>query len=438
LAVCGGARHAEGLGNVVERQLGKDVQLDDLRRGRVFGGQFGQRSVQFHQAILGLVDGGRWITEFHPLAVAAALFPALSPGVFDQDASHRLGRRRVEMTATVPLRFVVRPDQPQVGIRDLNGAMPTELVEVIDRLMAKKPDERFATAREVCDVLAAQLAILQRPTNPGTPLANPVAPPTSAEHSSPERPPSRSRRVLPRDTGGLDRTIRLWNCRTFECERIFEQRRANEGLAFSPDGRWLAAAGRDGTVSVHDVATGAEVVTSPRLADCLIGVAFSPDQRLLLTSASDTFVRLHDVETARETQRLIGHSRSGNQVAFHPSGRSAISTSHDGTARQWNLQTGQTHRLLSVRGRLFHGVRFSPDLRCAALGGTNGSLVIWDLAAEPPTARLLALFPSARADQWLHCAAFSPDGRQLATANPDGTIYLLKLNPPAAARDAGE
>jgi WD40 repeat protein len=64
--------------------------------------------------------------------------------------------------------------------------------------------------------------------------------------------------------------------------------------------------------------------------------------------------------------------------------------------------------------------------------------VIWDLAAEPPTARLLALFPSARADQWLHCGAFSPDGRLLATANPDGTIYLLQLNPPAAARDAGE
>jgi serine/threonine protein kinase len=49
-------------------------------------------------------------------------------------------------------------------IREVNPEIPEWLVAIIDRLLAKKPEERFQTAAEVADLLAHHLAELQHPS----------------------------------------------------------------------------------------------------------------------------------------------------------------------------------------------------------------------------------------------------------------------------------
>jgi hypothetical protein len=41
------------------------------------------------------------------------------------------------------------------------------------------------------------------------------------------------------------------------------------------------------------------------------------------------------------------------------------------------------------------------------------------------TSKVFALFPPGSG--WVHGIAFTPEGRYLATANPDGTAYVLRL-----------
>ena len=56
-------------------------------------------------------------------------------------------------------------DNPR-PIREVNPEIPEWLVAIIDRLLAKKPEERFQTATEVADLLGQRLAELQHPSLP--------------------------------------------------------------------------------------------------------------------------------------------------------------------------------------------------------------------------------------------------------------------------------
>ncbi|HZL88827.1 MAG TPA: serine/threonine-protein kinase [Pirellulaceae bacterium] len=64
-------------------------------------------------------------------------------------------------TTMAVLRRVV--DEPPRSIRDLNSDIPDWLIEIIDRLLAKQPADRFQTASQVADLLGQHLAQVQQP-----------------------------------------------------------------------------------------------------------------------------------------------------------------------------------------------------------------------------------------------------------------------------------
>lgn len=148
-------------------------------------------------------------------------------------------------------------------------------------------------------------------------------------------------------------------------------------------------------------------------------VAFSPDGKLAAIASADKTVRIFDIVADRDLRRCIGHTASVWAVAFSPDGSQVLSGGRDGTVRLWDVETAREVRRLDGHTELVTSVAFSPDGFRALSTGLDGEVYLWDLAKGTQ----LKDFAFNEEAQYLHCGAFSPDGKRCLIAA--GTSLLL-------------
>jgi WD40 repeat protein len=183
-------------------------------------------------------------------------------------------------------------------------------------------------------------------------------------------------------------------------------------LAYSPDGKILAAGGGTDPVRLWDAQTGKEI---RQLKDVwALALAFSPDGTLLASGGGYKTIRIWDVATGRERFVLKGHTASIKSLAFSPDGNELVSGSQDRTVRRWDVRNGNQIAVYKGHQDEVNAVAFSRDGKVIASGGGDRSIRLWN--GQPA-----ALLDAGCAVQAL---AFAPDGKTLASAGDDNLIRL--------------
>lgn len=360
--------------------------------------------------------------------------------------------------ARTPLAVLKRlTEERHRPVRELNPEIPEWLADVIDRLLAKSPADRFQSAREVAAILDLHWSALKTSSD--------------AVLMCPKKRAQRRRQILATAAavaaGALltATAILLWNmwhniepAATPPVAILRSGSGTVWGVSFAPGDKKLAMALEDGSVKIWDIERKAVEATLTGHRGMVWTAAFSADGSKLITCADDNSARLWDTTTNKTTKVLptaaaaraalfahdaktaftgdrqgniqVWNTTTGEQVLSwqQPGSVFALALSHDGKTiasagndrivRLWDATTGQERLPLTGHEGAVYSLSFRPDGKLLASAGWDRTIRLWD----PGSGESKRVLQGHGKDIW--AVDFAPDGKTIASAGQDGIVYL--------------
>lgn len=199
-------------------------------------------------------------------------------------------------------------------------------------------------------------------------------------------------------------------------------------LAFSADGKWLAADGNDHIIHIWDVSAASKVHTLAGHEGRITGLAFRSNDELISASEDGT-VRLWNVTEEREIRRYRAGLDQVTSIALSPDGQQVVLGVTDGTLRLWEIDSGMLRRIFRGHVDVVLSVDFSSDGEQIASGSDDNTVRLWDVSSGT----LVETFVGHEDRVW--SVAMHPDGDLIASGSWDGTVRLWNHVPAAEAAD---
>ena len=218
-------------------------------------------------------------------------------------------------------------------------------------------------------------------------------------------------------TGSRDRTVRIWDARTYECIKVLGVPSRNAGPAVPALPADMAHYGQRPFAKVFSSRSMVQPEnTAPSRSMYHSGsiLCLQYDDRTMITGSSDCSLIVWDVQAGyRPMRRLREHTAGVLDVCFDE--KCIVSCSKDANVCVWDRHTGQLLRKLSGHRGPVNAVQMRGNLVVSASG--DGIAKLWNLTSG----LCVKEFPSK--DRGMACVEFSPDARTILAGGNDQVIY---------------
>jgi len=196
-------------------------------------------------------------------------------------------------------------------------------------------------------------------------------------------------------------------------------------LALSSDGRILASAGYDGTISLWDTSgypIGQPMDPLPKeRTPALHSVAWSPDRKRIVSGDAEGTIRLWEI-SGKLIKGFKGHQSNVSSIRFSPDGLTIVSSGSDGTIGLWNTNGKPVRKPFKAHKDGVRSIALSPDGKTIVSGGNDKTVRLWTRQGQ-----LIGQPWTGHADE-VASVAWSPDGKTIASGSYDGQIRLWKTS----------
>ncbi|KAJ2613566.1 hypothetical protein EV177_002480 [Coemansia sp. RSA 1804] len=172
-------------------------------------------------------------------------------------------------------------------------------------------------------------------------------------------------------TGSRDRTVKMWDSRTFECLRTLAGHDASV-LCLKYDASAMVTGSSDATVILWDWESGTPALRLASHSAGVLDVAF--DAEYIVSCSKDCSIKVWQRSTGKLVRTILGHRGPVNAVQLR--GSRIVSASGDSLIKMWDIRTGELLRTFAGHTRGLACVQF--DGKTIVSGSSDQLIKVWD------------------------------------------------------------